>query len=468
MKSLYLDLLSGISGDMFLGGLLDLGVPLDAVERGLEQLPLHGFHVHAGRDQRAGVTGVRFEVHLEPPADHPHGHPHPHLHGVGHTPPGVEPHPHSHPHPHRHPGTPGVVPGPSALTAPRKANAHDCRNFADIQRLIQDGSLSDWVKARAIAVFRRLAQAEGKIHGVAPEDVHFHEVGAVDSIVDIVGGCLALDLLGRPRVLASAVTDGHGWVHCAHGRFPIPAPATVEVLAARGVALSQCDEPHELVTPTGAALLAEFAESFEPLSGFRVERVGYGVGGRDLGSRPNVLRILLGEAVASTTPPAHDWESDTVAVLETNLDDTNPEFLGHFAQEALAAGALDVFFTPVHMKKGRPAVLLTVLSTPPDADRFTERLLRETGAFGVRRTLTDRRKLRREFRTVETPSGSVVVKVGLLDGEVVQAAPEYESCRQLAARTGRTLRRVYEETLQAFGRLPPGGAAQNSPGSPPA
>jgi uncharacterized protein (TIGR00299 family) protein len=303
------------------------------------------------------------------------------------------------------------------------------------------------VKEKALAVFVRIAAAEGKIHGVAPDRVHFHEVGAVDSIIDIVGGCIALEILGKPRILAGAAVDGTGWIDCAHGRFPIPAPATLEILAARGVAISQCEEPHELITPTGAALLAELAEEFGPMQSLVPERVGFGVGGRDNKSRPNVLRAVLGQTRAALS---HDWETDRIEILETNLDDVNPEILGHFVETALGAGALDVFHTPIQMKKNRPGILLSVLCAADDADKFSEMILRQTSAFGVRRVAAERRKLRREFATVKTPHGEVTIKLGRLDGEVIQVAPEYESCKKLAEEKKVPLAEIYRIALAAW------------------
>ena len=320
------------------------------------------------------------------------------------------------------------------------------RAYSDIRRLIAGSGLSEWVKAKAVSVFHRLAVAEGKIHGVPAAQVHFHEVGALDSLVDIVGACVALEFFGRPRVLASALVDGSGWIDCAHGRFPIPAPATLEILAARGAAISQCEEPHELLTPTGAALLAEFAESFGPMAGFVPERIGFGAGQRENQTRPNLARAILGQSAAAG---AHDWETDTVAVLETNLDDANPEWLGYFIDKVMAAGALDASQTPTQMKKNRPGVLLTVLCAPAEADKFSEWILRHTSAFGVRRTVAERRKLRREFRAARTPYGEVTMKIGKLDGEVVQSAPEYESCKKLAEEKGVPLKTVYEAALAA-------------------
>jgi uncharacterized protein (TIGR00299 family) protein len=297
-------------------------------------------------------------------------------------------------------------------------------------------------------VFERIAVAEGKIHGLPPSEVHFHEVGALDSIVDIVGGCIGLELLGTPRVLASQVVDGHGWVDCAHGRFPIPAPATLAILGARGIAVSQCNEPHELITPTGAALLAEFVEEFGPMHEVVAERIGFGLGTREHKTRPNVLRAILGPAAGGQT--SHDWEVDTIVVLETNLDDISSEILGQFVENALARGALDVFYTPIQMKKNRPGVLLTVLCGEAQADDFTELMLRETSTFGVRRYRVERRKLKREFMNVPTPYGEVSVKLGKLDGRIVQAAPEFESCKRLAAEKNVALKDVYAAAVKGL------------------
>ena len=442
MKTLYLDLFSGISGDMFLGAMLDLGVDLHTLEHELEKLGLDDYHLHASRQQRGAIAGTKFDVHLEDeceheghgkheqghPHEHHHEHAHAHGHEHGHHDSGHRHHDHGH-HEHSHDG-------------------HDHgRNFTDIKELISRSKLSEWVKTRSIAVFQRVANAEGKIHGRPAADVHFHEVGAVDSIVDIVGACIALELLGKPRVLASPVTDGTGWVKCAHGKFPVPAPATLEILGARGMSLSQCEEPHELVTPTGAALVAELAEHFGPMRGLTPQKIGYGLGTRENRTRPNVLRAVLGE---STDAAAHDWETDFVCVLQTNLDDTNAELLGAFVEKAMALGALDVFHTPIQMKKSRPGVLLSVLCPEADADKFAALILIETTAFGVRRHTAERRKLRREFATARTPFGEVKVKVGKLDGQIIQAAPEFESCRQVAERAGVPVKQVYEAALRAF------------------
>jgi pyridinium-3,5-bisthiocarboxylic acid mononucleotide nickel chelatase len=443
MQTLYLDLFSGISGDMFIAALLDLGVDPVRFQQELKNLNLSGYHLHIGRGHKSGISGTKFDVHLEG-AHHNHTHPHEplphhhHYHGHEQSQPHHHPHEYKHGHEHEHPQ--------AHEHAASQEHAHG-RNFAEIRALIYTSGLSDWVKAKAVAVFQRLAEAEGKIHGVSPDEVAFHEVGAVDSIIDIVGACIALELLGRPRILAGNVVEGAGWIDCAHGRFPVPAPATLGILGARGIPVSQCEEPHELVTPTGAALLAEFAESFGPMREITPGKIGYGLGTRDHRTRPNVLRVLLGDTGPSLA--THDWETDTIAVLETNLDDINPEILGHFVEKALAAGALDVFHTPVQMKKNRPAALLTVLCPEPEADKFTELLLRETSAFGVRRHTAERRKLIRKFASVQTPFGEITVKLGILDGNTIQVAPEYESCKKAAETANVPIKDVYRAALLA-------------------
>jgi uncharacterized protein (TIGR00299 family) protein len=436
MKTLYLDIFSGISGDMFIGALIDLGADARRLERELKKLKLDGYHLHVARQQKSGIAGVKFDVHLADAHEHHHGHEH-----------------------HVRSSVPSLAgrPGPAKAGTPNNHNHHheENRAFAEIKKLIGRSKLSAWVRKKSVAVFQRLAEAEGKIHGLPPGKVHFHEVGAVDSIVDIVGACIALELLGKPRVLAATVVEGTGWVDCAHGRFPVPAPATLAILGARGIGVTQCNEPHELVTPTGAALLAEFVESFGPMQGLVAEKIGFGFGTRDNQTRPNVLRAVLGESKVESRgsrakSEERDWETDRVAVLETNLDDESGEILGHFIETALAAGALDVFHTPVQMKKNRPGALLTVLCSETDADRFSEMILRETSAFGVRRTVAERRKLQREFTRVKTPLGEIIVKIGRLNGKVVQAAPEFESCKKLAGRAKIPLKRIYEAALKAI------------------
>src|ERR1039458_1833822 len=455
MTILYLDLFSGIAGDMFIAALLDLGVDAAKLERELKKLKLDGYHLHISRQQKSAIAGVKFDVHLahEHDYDHEHGHAHDHGHAHEHGH-----HHHDHEHPHEHPHEHEA----------HHDHAHgDQRNFAEIKQIISRSKLSAWVKQKSIAVFQRIADAEGKIHGLPPNEVHFHEVGAVDSIVDIVGAAIALEMLGKPRVFASPAVEGTGWIDCAHGRFPVPAPATLAILGARGISVTQCDEPHELVTPTGAALLAELVESFGAMENLVAEKIGFGLGTRDNVTRANVLRAVLGTSdkcrVTSDTIRAAteilspvtchsshlDWETDRVAVLETNLDDCTGEILGHFVETALATGALDAFHTPIQMKKNRPGVLLTVLCAETDADKFCELILRETTAFGVRKTIAERRKLRREFAEVKTAFGKVTVKIGKLGGKVVQAAPEFESAKALAAQKKVPVKLIYAAAVQA-------------------
>ena len=455
MKILYLDIFSGIAGDMFIAALLDLGVDAAKLERELKKLKLDGYHLHISRQQKSAIAGVKFDVHLA--HDHDHGHAPEHVHESAC---GLHFHEHSHDSGHHHEHGHGHLPLRSLHfspndTAPLNHHHEGQRNITEIKKLISASKLSAWVKQKSIAVFQRIAEVEGKIHGLPPVKVHFHEVGAVDSIVDIVGAAIALELLGKPRVFASPVVEGTGWINCAHGRFPVPAPATLAILGARKIPVSQCEEPHELVTPTGAALLAEFVDSFGMMENLVAEKIGFGLGTRENKTRPNVLRAVWGtqsktlisksKAGSATEPATHlDWETDRVAVLKTNLDDCTGEILGAFVETALAAGALDVFHAPIQMKKNRPGVLLTVLCAEADADKFSEMILLETTAFGVRKTIAERRKLRREFAGVKTPFGKVTVKIGRLGGKVVQAATEFESAKRLAVKAGVPVKQIFE------------------------
>ena len=466
MKALYLDIFSGIAGDMFIGALIDLGVDAAKLERELKKLKLDGYHLHVLRGEKSAIAGVKFDVHLAHDHRHfheqPHEHDHDDDHDHGHR--HEEVHHHHHEHGHNHEHDHGHVHTHEHNHGHEHPHDHDHdhddqRNFLQIKQLIASSKLSAWVKAKSIAVFQRIAEAEGKIHGMPAAEVHFHEVGAVDSIVDIVGAAIALELLGKPRVFASPVVEGTGWIRCAHGRFPVPAPATLAILGARGIGVTQCEEPHELVTPTGAALLAEFVESFGPMQDLVAEKIGFGLGTRDNQTRPNVVRAVFGtvakaaDAKAKSPKTGLDWETDRIAVLETNLDDCTGEILGSVVETALAAGALDVFHTPIQMKKNRPGVLLTILCNEGDADKFSELLLRETTAFGVRKTIAERRKLRREFAPVKTDFGEVTVKIGRLGGKLIQAAPEYESVKKIAAQKKVPLKLVHTAAVKSAKQL---------------
>lgn len=420
MQTLYLDIFSGISGDMFLGAMLDLGLDESHLRKQLDSIPVGDYKLKIYRDARSSVEGVKFDVILDQPeSTHSHHHHHGHSHSHDH-----------HSHTHLHGGI--------------EDHGHDdelARNYAQIRTLIEESPLSAWVKQRSISVFYRIAIAEGKVHGLPPEEVHFHEVGAVDSIVDIIGACIALEAMGCPKVLSAPVVEGTGFVHCAHGKFPVPTMATLSILGEAGIGLTQCDVPYELVTPTGAALLAEFAESFGPMQGLVARKVGYGLGGRDIPGKPNVLRAILGETIAAKE--ADDLESDTVVLLETNLDDSRPEIIGHFMELALKRGALDVFYTPIQMKKHRPGVLLSVLCRPQDASDFRALILNETTAFGVRSSNMERRKLKRSAGSIQTKYGEIRTKMGYLDGKIIRVTPEYESCRMLAESAGVPIQTVY-------------------------
>jgi uncharacterized protein (TIGR00299 family) protein len=401
---------------MFLAALLDLGVSQKSLERELSKLKFDDWHLHVSRGLNKNVAGMRVEVHVGTHATK-HGHV-------------LE---HSRPHEHEHP------------------HAHGHRTFAEIRSMIERAALSPFVRKHAVAIFRRIAEAEGTIHGVKPDKVHFHEVGAVDSIVDIVGGCVALEELCVDEVRASELRLGSGFVDCAHGRFPVPALATLEIL--KGIPAQQGDEPFELVTPTGAAIVAEFAREFAPMPELRVQKIGYGLGARELTRTPNALRAVLGETMerqrkSKSKSARGTLETDTVTVIEANIDDMSPELLGAAMEELLAAGALDVFFTPIQMKKNRPAQRLTVLCAPSDGDRFARWLLENTTTFGVRLRDERRLKLARESREVKTRFGKITVKIGRLDGKVVTVSPEFESCKKLATARKISLKTVYREATR--------------------
>lgn len=434
MKTLYLDLFSGISGDMFLGAMLDLGLDKSYLREQLALLDVGDYELRIHRSSRSSVEGVKFDVLLNAPQPPPdqnvssHGG-HSHSHG-GHS--------HSHGgHSHSHGGM--------------EDHGHDtehARDFAQIKELIRSSALSPWVQEKAESVFHRIAVAEGKVHGLPPDEVHFHEVGAVDSIVDILGACIALESMGKPQVRASVVVEGTGFVHCAHGKFPVPTMATLSILGEAGIALTQCDLPYELVTPTGAALLAEFSQSFGLMKGLVAEKVGYGLGGRDIPGRPNVLRAVLGQA--SDASQDDEWESDQVLLLQTNLDDCHPEVLGHFMDLAFQHEALDVFYAPIQMKKHRPGVLLNVLVASEQADAMRRLILLHTSAFGVRSTLWDRKKLQRKAGQIRTVYGPIATKEGYLDGQCVRCTPEFDSCEKAALKEGVPLQEVYRAAEQAL------------------
>jgi pyridinium-3,5-bisthiocarboxylic acid mononucleotide nickel chelatase len=387
MRILYVDAFSGASGDMILGALLDAGVPLSVVEEEVRKLPVGPFEIRVTREARHGIQGTRVVVEI-----------------------------------------------------PHASHAH--RAMRDIRVMLEASPLDPAIRDLSLRIFVRLAEAEGKVHGAPPATVTFHEVGAVDSIVDIVGAAKGFHWLGPVRVLSSPLPLGHGFVKSQHGVLPVPAPATLEIL--RDVPVSNGGVEGEMVTPTGAAILREVAEGFGPLPPVRVERIGYGVGHRDPVERPNLLRFLLGEAEGFGF--REDW------LLEANIDDMNPEFCEHLTERLLAEGALDVTWSPLIMKKSRPGVMLRVLTDPDRRDASMDVILRESTSIGVRFFPVRRRCLERVHEVVETPWGAVRIKVSSSDDEILNALPEYQDCREIAVRTGVPLKEIYLEAVSVYRR----------------
>lgn len=391
MKIAYFDAFSGASGDMILGALLDAGLDLAALRAALATLPVGDYKLEAAKEMRRGFAATRFVVKLEQGHDHHH------------------------------------------------------RTWADIRGMIEAASLPGGSKARAIAIFGRLAEAEATVHGKAPEAVHFHEVGAVDSIVDIVGAAVALELMGIERVECSAIPTGSGTINSAHGLLPVPAPATAELL--KGVPVRPSPEEGELTTPTGAAILATVAANFGPMPGMVVRAVGQGAGTRPGRYIPNLLRVFIGE----TAGEPGDLDSDEVWTVETNLDDTTAEVVADAGQRLMAAGALDVFMAPVTMKKGRSGVVLTCLVHEAERAKIEELIFEHTGTFGLRWWLCGRSMLHRRHETVETSYGAVRLKLGLRGAKVVRVAPEFEDCRRAAEEHGVSVQAVMQEALRLYG-----------------
>jgi uncharacterized protein (TIGR00299 family) protein len=389
MRIAYLDCFSGISGNMCLGALLDAGVPLESMEAVLARLPVRGYRLKAERVLRRGLAATHVEIELDPTERHPH------------------------------------------------------RGLGDVLDIIERAGLEAPVAERSVAVFRNLAEAEAMVHGTDVESVHFHEVGAVDAICDIVGTVAGLAQLGVERLLFSTVRVGGGTVKVAHGTLPVPAPATAELL--KGLPTAGGPVQVELATPTGAAILKTLGEPCPEWPAMSVLSIGYGAGGRDPQEVPNVLRLALGEA-----PPAGGAGSDCVWVLETNLDDMTGEQVGYCMEKLAQAGALDAFTAPVQMKKGRPGVQVTVLCEPERLRAAEEVLWRHTTTLGVRRCLWQRSKLSRQVRTAQTPYGPVRVKVASLGREVLRCKPEYEDCRALAEASGVPLEQVCREALRSI------------------
>ncbi|MEI6892253.1 MAG: nickel pincer cofactor biosynthesis protein LarC [Pontiella sp.] len=390
-RTLHFESVGGASGDMILGALIELGVSVDELNAELQSLGVDPFEIVVEQVVEQGMTGLRARVELENPPE------------SGQQVPGHHP--------------------------------HHGRHLSTILELIAESSLPRAVKGRASDVFRLIGKAEAAIHGVDIEKIHFHEVGAMDSIIDIVGCCLALEKLGVDEVSIRSLPQGHGTLECAHGTYPNPAPATCSIL--EGFPVQEVDEPFELVTPTGAALIANWRTAEGPIPGSRAMTTGYSFGHRKLNHRPNLLRATLYES-------ADDQTADEVLVLECNLDDTTPELVGCLFEHLLAAGALDVFTTSILMKKQRQGILLTVLCLPAERESMLDLIFLESTTFGIREYGSKRTVLERSFRTVDTAFGPIRLKVGQRKGLVLTVSPEIEDCRAAAKTHAVSVRAVYD------------------------
>lgn len=444
MRIAYLECFSGISGDMFLGALVDAGVPWRLLEDTVAALGL-GATLESSRLLRSGISATKVDVWVEGEKDMPREEywaqktaerPSPsgaeHVHGgedhhhAGHR----HVHPHSQSHEHA-----------EAVASP---HTHAHRGLWEIRKVISDAKISDSAKRTAISIFEALGAAESKIHDVPVEQIHFHEVGAVDAMVDIVCAAVGAEALGVEEFVCSALNVGGGTVRCAHGTFPVPAPATVELLKHAPVYSSGVEA--ELVTPTGAAIVKTLVRRFAAFPQMKIEKTGYGAGSRDFEQHPNLLRLVIGEATTS-----HQLtNSETISVLEANLDDLNPQVFGYVLDRLLEEGALDVFSLPVQMKKNRPGTLLTVLCKSEDAGKLTQLIFAETTTLGVRQRDEVRQTLARRWENVRTPWGEVRIKIASMNGTVTNYAPEYEDCRRIALEHHVPLKTVMQEALRAY------------------
>jgi pyridinium-3,5-bisthiocarboxylic acid mononucleotide nickel chelatase len=408
-RILYLEPFSGVSGDMFVGALLDLGVDFEHLQQQLLLLPLRGYQLRHGQCLKSGIRASKFDVVIDENTGTTHGHLH-----------------HDHGHGNSH-------------------DSHHNRNFGEIREMISASSLSPWVKERSVEAFAKLAEAEGKIHAQPPDRVHFHEVGAVDSIVDIVGAMIAVEALMPVKILSAAINVGQGTIKCQHGIYPVPGPATLELL--KGVPTFTNSVQGELATPTGAALLVTLVQHFGARPPMNVEAAGYGAGNLDTPGGANVLRATLGEEIARSVEVS---AADEVIVVEAEIDDMSPQLFGHFQELALEAGVLDVSFLPIQMKKNRPAVRLTIICSPDRLNEIARLVFLETTTIGIRYTTARRKTLPRDFVPVQTEFGRVMIKKSSLDGSEVNFAPEYEDCRRIALEKGVPLKAIQAAAISAY------------------
>jgi hypothetical protein len=430
MRIAYLDCFSGISGDMFLGALVEAGVPAQLLEQTVAALNV-GARLEISRVNRCGISATKVDVYAHGDKDLPRE-----VH--------LKKKPKSHKRGH-------------AYRAPR-------RGLKEIRQIIQRASISASAKDTAIRIFEALGAAEAEVHNCSIDEVHFHEVGAVDAMVDIVCASVGVEALGVDEIVASPLNVGGGTIKCTHGILPVPAPATVELL--KGAPVYSSGGQAELVTPTGAAIVKTLAARFAPFPAMKIERSGYGAGSREFPELPNVLRLTIGEAQAGVAP---DISQETITVLEANLDDLSPQIFGYVIEQLLEQGALDAFGIPSQMKKNRPGMLLTALCRPEDAPKLTQLIFRETTTLGVRQREQQRQILERRWESVRTPWGTVRVKIASMNGSVTTCAPEYEDCRRIAVEHGVPLKSVIQEAMQAYsqvqqtnreGRLSPFGSGQ--------
>jgi pyridinium-3,5-bisthiocarboxylic acid mononucleotide nickel chelatase len=469
MRIAYLECFSGMSGDMFLGALVDAGVPARVLEETVAALGV-GARLEISRVVRSGISATKVDVWVDGEKDLPREEywegQQSHEHSHGHSP--------EHRHSDEHSGHSHSLPGESSragVPAPHESErasrplSHERehshgRGLTEIRRIISAALISSSAKKTAIAIFEALGVAEAKIHNTSIESVHFHEVGAVDALVDIVCAVVGAEALGVDEIVCSSLNVGAGMVKCAHGTFPLPAPATVELLKDAPVYSSGLQA--ELVTPTGAAIVKTIARRFASFPEMKIEKSGYGAGSRDFPGHPNVVRLVIGEAVADASLAAKT-ATESVTVLEANLDDLNPQVFGYVMDRLLEDGALDVFGMPVQMKKSRPGTLLTVLCKPEDAAKLTQLIFTETTTLGVRRREEVRQILARRWESVRTQWGDVRIKIASMNGTVTNFAPEYEDCRRIAAEHHVPLKTVMGDAVEAYLHLKGKQEAGSSP-----
>jgi uncharacterized protein (TIGR00299 family) protein len=435
MRIAYLDCFSGISGDMFLGALVDAGVPFELLQKTVAALDIAAT-LEMSRVERNGISAVKIDVVV----------------GGGKDLPREEFWENEHNHDatasHSH-GAHGERNSSGAKGVPLQSQGAHGRHLSEILKIIAGAAISDYAKKTASAIFKALGEAEAKVHNTDVEKVHFHEVGAADAIVDIVCAAVGAEALGVGGFVASPLNVGSGTVKCAHGLMPVPAPATLELL--KGVPVYAGEIQKEMVTPTGAAIVSTLAKEYGTIPAMKTEKIGYGAGTRDFRHHSNVLRLVVGEKVESEPVRAGEGSaSEEVVVLEANLDDLNPQIIGYTTERLLAEGALDVFTTAVQMKKGRPGTLVTVLCKPGDEAKLRDILFHESSTLGVRSRREQRRILARRHESVATQWGEVRIKVGSVNGTEFQAAPEYEDCRSIAAVRNVPLKTVMQEALRLY------------------